>query len=56
LGGLGGGGEDFEEKAVFEGIGEAGDEVHAAFGAAAGEFGVDFGVHGAGEVGEGLRG
>jgi hypothetical protein len=36
LGGLGGGGEDFEVKAVFEGIGEAGDEIHAAFWATAG--------------------
>ena len=43
-------------EAVFERIGEAGDEVHAAAGAAAGEFGVDLGIHGAGEIGDGLRG
>lgn len=56
LGGLWCPGDDFEVEAVFEWVGEAGDEVHAAFWAAAGEFGMDVGVHGAGEVGEGLRG
>ena len=56
VGGAGGGGEDVDVKVVFDGVGEAGDEVHAAAGAAAGEFGMDLGVHGAGEVRDGLRG
>jgi hypothetical protein len=36
LGGLWGVGDDFDVEAVFEGIGEAGDEIHAAFWATAG--------------------
>jgi len=53
---LGGFGEDFDVEAVFEGVGETGDEVHAAAWTAAWEFGVDLGIHGAGEVRDGLRG
>jgi hypothetical protein len=53
-GGTGVAGKDVEVEAELEGIGEGGDEVHAAAGAAAGEFCVDVGVHGAGEVGNGL--
>ena len=54
--GFWGAGQDIDMEAVFDGVGQTGDKIHATTRAAAGEFGVDLGIHGTGEIGDGLRG